>query len=91
MHQKLRETGEWQEEEKYGKIFLKKDVFEINPELSWEEYDTTIEKAISSALVIDGINFMNLEELYKFKKALGRDKDLRDIILIKNYLKIKDK
>ena len=86
-HQKLRETGEWEEVKKYGKIFLKKDVFEINPELRWEKYNTTIDQAIKSALIIDGIPFMNLEELCKFKKALGREKDLKDIILIENYLK----
>ena len=33
LHQKLRETGKWEEYENYGKIFLKKDVFEINGEL----------------------------------------------------------
>lgn len=30
---------------------------------------------------------MNLYELIKFKTALGREKDLKDIELIKKYLK----
>lgn len=86
---KLRESGEWREEEKYGKIFLKKEGFDIIPQLNWENYNTTTEEAIASALVIEDIPFMNLDELIKFKTALGREKDIRDIELIKEYLKNK--
>lgn len=85
LHQKLRETGEWKEYEKYNKIFLTKDVFEIIPKLEFELYPTTAEEAISSALIIDGIPFMNLDELIKFKLSQGREKDLRDIELVKKY------
>jgi len=85
LHQKLRETGKWNEEQKYGKIYLKKDVFEIIPQLNWDKYETTTEEAIASALIIDGIPFMNLDELIKFKTALGREKDFKDIELIKKY------
>lgn len=87
LHAALRATGEWEEEIRYDKIFLKKDIFDINPELSWSEYPTTAEEAISSALVIDGVAFMNLRELCKFKRALGRDKDIADIALIEEYVK----
>lgn len=86
LHRKLRKSGEWREEERYGKVFLKKDDFEVNPGLSWEGYKTTTEEAIKSALIIDGIPFLNLEELKKFKTALGREKDLKDIKLIDDYL-----
>jgi hypothetical protein len=87
LHQKLRETGKWNEEQKYGKIYLKKDVFEIIPQLNWDKYNITTEEAIKSALIIEGIPFMNLDELIKFKTALGREKDFKDIELIKDYLK----
>lgn len=88
LHQKLRQTGEWEEHERYDRIrvFLKKDVYEIIPQLNWENYNTTTEEAISSALVIEDIPFMNLEELIKFKTALGREKDFKDIELINEYL-----
>lgn len=91
LHEELRKSGEWKEEEKYGKIFLKKGIFEINPELCWEKYKTTTEEAITSALIIEGIPFMNLNELIKFKHALGREKDIKDIELINIYLKEKTK
>jgi sulfate permease, SulP family len=87
LHQKLRKTGEWEEFENYGKIFLKKDVFEINGELNWDKYKTTTEEAIKTAFLIDGISFMNIEELLKFKMASGREKDFKDIELIKEYIK----
>jgi hypothetical protein len=81
----LQISDEWEREERYGKIFLKKDNLDINPQLSWSEYPTTTEDAIASALIINGIPFMNLEELKKFKSALGREKDKIDIALIATY------
>lgn len=83
----LKETGEWKEFEKYGRPFLKKDVFEINKHLSWDKYSITIQEANKSALFIEGIPFMNLDELIKFKNAMGREKDFKDIELIEKYLK----
>jgi hypothetical protein len=83
----LHKDGSWEEEERYGKIFLKKDDVEIIPRLSWEGYSATTSQAIASALIIAGVPFMNLEELKKFKKALGREKDINDIILIEQYEK----
>lgn len=86
LHMDLCETDEWEKEERYGKIFLKKEGIEIIPSLDWSEYPTTTEEAIQSALIIDGIPFLNLQELKKFKKALGREKDFADIKLIDEYL-----
>lgn len=93
LHQRLRESGEWEEHQRYEliRVFLKKDIYEIIPQLNWEGYDTTTEEAISSATMIEGIPFMNLEELIKFKTALGREKDFKDIELIKEYIKNQNK
>ncbi len=86
LHQKLRESGLWGENKRFNKIFLKKDIYEIIPQLNWENYNTTTEEAISSALLIEDIPFMNLYELIKFKTALGREKDFKDIKLLNEYL-----
>lgn len=83
---RLRTTGEWEEEMRYGKLFLKGDNIDIIPELNWSEYPTTTAEAIASAEIIDGVPFMNLNELKKFKTALGRTKDFDDIALIDAYL-----
>ena len=88
LYAKLRASGEWEEEERYGKTFLKKEAVEINPRLDWESYSTTAEEAIASATIIDGVPFMNLNELVAFKRALGRVKDLIDIVIIEAYLAI---
>ena len=82
----LRASGQWEEAERYGKIFLKKDAVEINPPLDWESNATTAEAAIASATIIDGVPFMNLNDLVKFKRGLGRAKDLADIVMIEAYL-----
>ena len=86
LYAKLRASGEWEEEERYGKTFLKKEAVEINPRLDWESYSTTAEEAIASATIIDGVPFMNLNELVAFKRALGRVKDLIDIVIIEEHL-----
>jgi hypothetical protein len=86
LHKRLKESGEWKEKIKYDKIFLEKDIIEIGPDLPWEYYSTTTKEAIASAQIIEGIPFMNLNELIKFKQALGREKDLKDIETIKKYL-----
>ena len=62
LHRRLRESGEQEEEERYGKIFLKKEKIDVIPQLDWEEYSTTTEEAIQTATIIDGIPFMNLNE-----------------------------
>lgn len=86
LHKKLCENSNWEKEKRYGKIFLKREGIDIIPSLDWSEYSTTTEEAIQSALIIDGIPFLNLQELKKFKKALGREKDFADIKLIDEYL-----
>ena len=85
LFKKLQTSGVWEEEERYGKLFLKQEGIDIIPQLSWSDYPTTTAEAITSALVIEDIPFMNLEELKRFKSALGREKDRVDIALIETY------
>jgi putative (di)nucleoside polyphosphate hydrolase len=83
---KLRESGKYKEEIKWGKLFLTGDNIDIIAQLNWEDYSTKTEDAIKTATIIEGVPFLNLQETIKYKKALGREKDLRDIELIKNHL-----
>lgn len=91
LHEALRMSGEWKEENRYGKMFLIQEGVEINPDVSWDSYSTSTEELIKSALVIDGVPFMNLDELRKFKTALGREKDFSDIALMDIYLASKNR
>jgi len=87
LHENLRSTGLWKEENRYGKIFLIQEGIEINPDISWDAYPVSTEEVIKTAHVIDGVPFMNLDELIRFKTALGREKDFEDIERILDYKK----
>lgn len=78
-------TGDWRKEEKYGTVFLHKGDITMFSRLSWEDYQTTREEAIETAEYIQGIPFLNIKETIKFKKALNREKDKRDIKILESY------
>lgn len=83
----LEKNGEWQVDVRSDEQkVLKKDGYEICTDFSYWRYRPASEDLIKNADIIDGIPFMKLEELIKFKTALGREKDLKDIDLINNYL-----
>ena len=85
LYKKLRESGEWKEETHYGKVFLFKEGVTVFPTLDWEDFPVTAEEAIAAALMIEGVPFLNLKHLRQFKKALGREKDFKDIELIDEH------
>ena len=87
LFEKLRESKIYKEEIRWNKIFLIGNQIEIGIKLDWENYSTTIKEAINTATIIDGVPFLTLEETIKFKKAMGREKDFKDIELIEKYLK----
>src|SRR3989344_669354 len=67
---------------------LRKDDVSIISEYSWlDKYFAKTEDLIASADIIQGIPFVSLDELLKWKKASRREKDLEDIELIEDYLK----
>jgi hypothetical protein len=54
----------------------------------WSNYhkeDPTIKDQIAQADIIDGLPFVNLQQVIYFKKKLGREKDLRDMELVEKY------
>lgn len=89
LFKKLKESKKYKEEIRWGKEFLIGDTIEIGLKFEWENYSTTIEEAIETATIVEGIPFLNLEETIRFKKAMSREKDFKDIKLIEEYLKNK--
>lgn len=83
--ERLRKTGEWKQEYRWNKLFLAKEGIDIITKLDWEDYPTTTAEAIKTATIIDGAPFLNIKETIKFKKALGREKDFKDIALLEKY------
>jgi predicted nucleotidyltransferase len=45
------------------------------------------EELIKSSITIDGYNFCNIDEVVRWKKEVGREKDIKHIHMIENYLK----
>lgn len=70
---------------------LENDIEILNPVQSifGNSKNVSRNEIFEKADMIDGIKFINLDHLKKIKKELGREKDLKDIALIDDYLKTK--
>lgn len=88
-YEKLKQSGEWKEKTwgHSGKKCLIKNEFEIGKNWDFGDYNPGIDRLISKAEVVDNIPFVRLEEVLKWKKVFGREKDLRDVAIIEDYLK----
>ncbi|MFA5086060.1 MAG: hypothetical protein WC468_00465 [Candidatus Paceibacterota bacterium] len=77
----------WMIKEIYGyRDWLKNDDLEIEMGRDWHE-GRDVEKMIREADMIDGLPFVELDYLVKWKKFFGREKDLKDVELIEEFLK----
>lgn len=68
----------------HGSEFLWNNYIELWKD--WKPGVWDIEKLIKEVEIIDGLPFVKLKYVVKWKKLLGREKDSRDIELIENYL-----
>ncbi len=66
---------------------IKQGKYEMFKDFVCGNYRPDAAELINNAQIINGLPFLPLEELLKFKKELGREKDLKDIELIEEYLK----
>lgn len=53
----------------------------------WYPGEWNIDVLIDDAEVVDGVPFVRLESVIKWKKIMGREKDAKDLVLIEEYLK----
>lgn len=60
---------------------LTQDVFELG--VHW--YGKKADELLEDAQYIDGVPFLSLDDVYEWKKKLGREKDLNDLKLIDGY------
>ena len=78
----------WKRNEKYPTTIDNSDhTVGAKQSLEFMKENYTLIEALPRATVIEGISFMSLEMLLDAKKQLGREKDLKDIELITEYLK----
>jgi hypothetical protein len=83
---KLYASGEYVEVSRYGRPFLEAEGVDIIKQLNWADYSTTAEEAIRTADSINGYPFLNINETIKFKRAMGREKDILDIKLLEEHI-----
>ena len=86
VYEQLKSHG-W-EEKTYpsGDSFLAKGKFEVVATWDYETYHPDINQLIKEAEIIEGVPFAQLREVRAWKLAYGREKDLKDITLIDQYL-----
>lgn len=53
---------------------------------TWLNEKGDIDKMIDTADIIEGFPFVKMEYIVKWKKKMGREKDLKDLGLIEEYL-----
>jgi hypothetical protein len=77
--------------EKIGQIYLKRDDIELYLDVNCGDFNPTTEELIKRADVIEGIPFITLEDMLKFKraynKAYNREKHRKDIGITEIYLR----
>lgn len=56
----------------------------------WAPGEWDVDELIKTADMIDGLPFVTLENVLRWKKAFGREKDLADVIKIEEYKKGKE-
>ena len=75
--------------DKLGQFWLRKDEFELYLDVNHgEEWRPDLKELLSHAEYFDGIPFLCLNDLLKFKKSYNRSKDQNDIRIIEEYLGI---
>ncbi len=89
VYNNLKKEG-WKEEEPLeGRPVVTSGNYEAAPAWNFGDYNPSLKELLETADYIDGVPFANLREVIKWKKAFGRENDLKDIKLIKNYLEAK--
>jgi hypothetical protein len=69
------------------KMLVKGDA-EAFSNYKYKKYKPDTDELIKNADIINGLPFLPLKELARFKTELARQKDIKDVELIGNYLKL---
>ena len=71
----------------YLGFFRNGEDFDISIYTGWPHGIWNINELIETADIIDGIRFVNLENVLKWKKARNKPKDASQIALLEEYFK----
>jgi hypothetical protein len=70
-----------------AKILVRDDIEAFDGWMHLDSYHPDVATLIREAELIDGIPVVKLKEVLAWKKAFGREKDLKDVELIEDYMK----
>lgn len=84
------ELKPWTRSGRIGKDWLKGGSVDLVTEIQSGDEDYDLEKLKEEGEFIDGVWFLSLNQLIKFKRIYGRPKDFDDIALMEKYLKGSD-
>jgi len=71
----------------HGSQYLRNDEIELWKD--WKPGRWNIEKLIEESEIIEGLPFVKLERVLEWKKLSSREKDLKDIEIIEEFLRFK--
>lgn len=84
LYETLKQSGEYDEVQKYDGHILTADKIEIMR--SWLKNQTFM-ALVETSVTIDGVQFVNPEILLENKRIRGSEKDRRDVALLEEYLR----
>ena len=89
VYQRLKGQGWEVEAFPNGREMRKKHCFEAGEDWNYSIYNPDSARLIKEADIIEGVPVVRLEEALAWKKALRREKDLKDVELIEEFMKHK--
>lgn len=86
LYLQLQQSGWRFKDDLEGNPMLYQGDFEVSKTWCTGPYSATFDELKEKADIIDGIAFVNLREVKRWKEHLARPKDLEDVDLIDDYL-----
>lgn len=71
--------------DKIGQIYLRHGYIELFLDVNCGDFNPTLAELLQRADIIQGISFVSLEDVIKFKKAYNKPKHIQDIKMIEQY------
>lgn len=84
--EKVKNMAEIEVAKDWGCEFIQLDNGEIEIYSDWGPGKYDITKLIESSLQVSGFNFANTTDTIRWKKEMGREKDLKHIQMIQDFL-----
>ncbi|MFC1594965.1 hypothetical protein ACFL3E_00875 [Patescibacteria group bacterium] len=86
LYNEYKNKPDWEEKTGNQDKYLEKDDIEFW--YNWSPGEWDVDQLIKDAEIIDDLPFVKLEDVLRWKKLKGTEKDLKDIKLIEKYLKL---